>query len=60
VAKAQQRAVDRQTDPNSNMLLLLGTLLQLLIPINLKAYKEYLQPFATIDFSKKWNITMIY
>jgi hypothetical protein len=32
------------------MILLLGTLLQLLTPINLSAYKESLQPFATKDF----------
>jgi hypothetical protein len=32
------------------MLLLLETLLQLLTPINLSAYKEYLQSFATKDF----------
>jgi hypothetical protein len=35
-----------------NMLILLGTLLQLLTPINLKAYKENLEPFAAIDFFK--------
>jgi hypothetical protein len=29
---------------------LLGTLLWLLAPLNLSAYKENLQPFATIDF----------
>jgi hypothetical protein len=41
------------------MLLLLGTLLRLLIPINLSAYKEKLQPFATVDFSKIWDITIL-
>jgi hypothetical protein len=40
------------------MLLLLGTLLQLRIPINLSAYKENLQLFATIDFFKTWNTIM--
>jgi hypothetical protein len=40
------------SDLNSNWVLLLGTLLRLLIPINLSSYKENLQPFATVDFSK--------
>jgi hypothetical protein len=34
------------------MLLLLATLLQLLTPVNSNAYKENLEPFATIDFSR--------
>jgi hypothetical protein len=43
------------SDPNWSMLLLLGTLLQLLTPINLSACKENLQPFATKDFFKMRN-----
>jgi hypothetical protein len=45
-------------DLNSNMFLLRGTLLRLLIPINMRAYAENLQSFATVDFCKIWNITM--
>jgi hypothetical protein len=41
------------------MLLLLGTLLGLLAPINLSVYKENLKPFATIDIFKIWNVSMI-
>jgi hypothetical protein len=41
------------------MFLLLGTLLQLLARINLSAYKENLQLFATNDFFKMWNTIMI-
>jgi hypothetical protein len=37
---------------NWSNLLLLGTLLQFLTPINFSAYKENLQPFATIGFFK--------
>jgi hypothetical protein len=36
------------SDLNWTTLLLPGTLLQLLTPINLSAYKENLQPFITI------------
>jgi hypothetical protein len=44
---------------NSNVFLLVGILLRLLTPINLSAYIEHLQPFATIYFSKVRNITII-
>jgi hypothetical protein len=44
---------------NWNMRLSLGSLLWLLIQINLRAYKENLQPFTTIDFSNIWIIMMI-
>jgi hypothetical protein len=48
-------------DPNLSMLLLLGTLLQLLTPTNLSAYEENLRLFATKDFFKMWNaIVTIY
>jgi hypothetical protein len=40
------------------LLLLLGTVLQLLTPINLSAYKENLQPFSIKDFFKLWNTIM--
>jgi hypothetical protein len=46
-------------DLNLNMLLLLGTLLRLLTPVNLSAYKEKLPPFASVDLFKIWNIIMI-
>jgi hypothetical protein len=45
---------------NWSMLLLLRTLLRLLIPINLEAYKENLQHFATKEFFKMWNIKTVY
>jgi hypothetical protein len=44
---------------NSNMLLLLETLMPLLIAINLSAHKENIQLFATIDFSKIQNFAKI-
>jgi hypothetical protein len=31
----------------------------MLIPVNMNVYRENFQPFATIDFSKLWNITTI-
>jgi hypothetical protein len=43
---------------NWSMFLLLGTLLQLLTPINLSVCKQTLQPFATKDFFKMWNSIM--
>jgi hypothetical protein len=39
------------------MLLLLGTLLQLLTAINLSAYKENLQPFAKVDIFTVLSMT---
>jgi hypothetical protein len=42
-----------------SMFLLLGTLLQLLTPINLFACKENFLPFATKHFFKMWNTIIL-